>query len=210
MAREVAHHEVEDLIDHVVRDIVDVGVFQDQLAVHDQGEDLTARKKKIDVFLLRVVWWRSEKHLLESRDLLAKDFEIGCVPTRVRDVVVVEANLSEPLRWALIEEEVIVNRLVLLRILEAMGIVKTQVVTGALESAGYREFRKEWAPGLCGDPSEGYAFLLRLVFEELSLDLPGLYGEVGLSSLIPVPPAALRQVVDALNDLTAIDEFKGA
>jgi hypothetical protein len=98
----------------------------------------------------------------------------------------------------------LVNRLVLLRLLEAAGLRRPHVVTGGWESAGYREFR-DWAPELVhwdggGDPSEGYAFLLDLVFADLATELPGLYGPQGVSQLVPLPPATLRAVVEALDD----------
>ncbi len=49
------------------------------------------------------------------------------------------------------------------------------------------------------DESEGYAYLLQLVFDDLAIDLPGLYGKVGLTALIPVPTVTLRAVVEALD-----------
>ena len=49
------------------------------------------------------------------------------------------------------------------------------------------------------DPTEGYAALLRLVFDELAVDLPGLFGDVRLTSLVPVPAKTLRAVVEALD-----------
>jgi len=91
------------------------------------------------------------------------------------------------------------NRLVLLRHLEALGLRRPAVVTGGFSSLAYREFR-EFAPGLTGDATEGYAFLLQLVFDELAQDLPGLFGDVGLSRLFPIPPATLRATVEALDD----------
>jgi SAM-dependent methyltransferase len=93
----------------------------------------------------------------------------------------------------------LLNRMVLLRHLEALGLVKPAVVTGGWNAKGYRELR-EFAPGLMGDESEGYATLLQLVFDEQALDMPGLFGDVGLTRLFPVPPATLRAVVEALDD----------
>ena len=121
MAREIAHHEIEDLIDIVVRYIVDARVLQDQLAVHHEGEDLASRQKEIDVFSLAFVGWGRQEHFLECGDLLAKDFEIGCVPTRIRNVVIVEANLAESLRGALIEQKIIVGGLALLSDFRVVG-----------------------------------------------------------------------------------------
>ncbi|MGB8932434.1 MAG: BREX-6 system adenine-specific DNA-methyltransferase PglX [Anaeromyxobacteraceae bacterium] len=96
----------------------------------------------------------------------------------------------------------VLNRLVLLRHLEALGLSRPAVVVGGWNSAGYREFR-EFAPALTGqeggDGTEGYGTLLGWIFDELALDMPGLYGDVGLTRLFPVPPATLREVVEKLD-----------
>ncbi|WP_437320724.1 BREX-6 system adenine-specific DNA-methyltransferase PglX [Sorangium sp. So ce385] len=96
----------------------------------------------------------------------------------------------------------LVNRLVLLRHLEALGLSRPGVVTGGWNSKGYREFR-EFAPALCADgttdATEGYATLLQLVFDELAVDLPGVFGDVGLTRLFPVPAATLRDVIERLD-----------
>jgi Eco57I restriction-modification methylase len=98
----------------------------------------------------------------------------------------------------------LLNRLLLLRLLEEPGpdgtaLRRTAVLTRGWDSPGYKEFRAV-APALVrGDETEGYAFLLRLVFEDLATDLPGLYGPAGVADLVPVPTGTLRHVVDALN-----------
>lgn len=98
----------------------------------------------------------------------------------------------------------LLNRLVLLRLMEAPGpsgrpLRALAVVTGGWESRGYLDFR-ELAPQIArDDETEGYAFLLRLVFEDLATELPGLYGPAGVADLVPVPAATLRYVIDALN-----------
>jgi Eco57I restriction-modification methylase len=96
-----------------------------------------------------------------------------------------------------------INRLVLLRQLEAYGLSKPSILTGGWNSKGYREFR-EFAPTLCTngttDASEGYGTLLQLVFDELAVDIPGLFGNVGLTKLFPIPAATLREVVERLDD----------
>ncbi|MBI3929086.1 MAG: BREX-6 system adenine-specific DNA-methyltransferase PglX [Armatimonadetes bacterium] len=100
----------------------------------------------------------------------------------------------------------LLNRLVVLRQMEALDLVRVKVVTGGWDSPGYREFR-DLAPALLQDESEGYGTLLRLVYEELALDLPGLFGDVGVTSLVPVPSSTLRAVVEALDgdDLAQAD-----
>ena len=98
----------------------------------------------------------------------------------------------------------LLNRLVILRLMEEPGpngaaLRAPAVVTGGWESRAYEDFR-QLAPELVrGDVTEGYAFLLRLVFEDLATDLPGLYGPAGVADLIPVPAPTLRDVVDELN-----------
>lgn len=98
------------------------------------------------------------------------------------------------------------NRLVYLRLMEAAApredgtvLRREQVLTGGWESRGYRDFR-EFAPDLVrGDETEGYATLLQLIFDDLALDLPGLFGDVRLTALVPVPAATLRAAVEALD-----------
>jgi Eco57I restriction-modification methylase len=94
------------------------------------------------------------------------------------------------------------NRLVVLRVMEATGLRGERVVTGGWESSGYQTFR-ELAPALVqGEASEGFAFLLRLVCEELAVDLPGLFGGVamGVAELVPLPASTLRHMVEVLDD----------
>ncbi len=94
----------------------------------------------------------------------------------------------------------LLNRVLFLRLLEAAGLRSPHVVTGGWESRAYQDFRS-LAPALVrGDESEGYAFLLRLVFEDLATELPGLYGPAGIAELIPIPAATLRHVVEALDE----------
>jgi len=95
------------------------------------------------------------------------------------------------------------NRMIFLRLYEASGLARMEVLRGGYKSVAYKEFR-EWAPALLADETEGYATLLQLVFDELSQDLPGLFGNVGISALVPIPPATLQMVVEALND-SALD-----
>jgi hypothetical protein len=93
----------------------------------------------------------------------------------------------------------LLNRLVTLRLLEARGLARAPLLTGGWNSRGYRQFR-DFAPGLIDDETEGYEFVLQLVFDDLATDLPGLFGDVGVAALFPVPSKALRDVVEALDD----------
>lgn len=93
----------------------------------------------------------------------------------------------------------LLNRLVLVRHMEAVELSKPPVVTGGWNSKGYRELR-EFAPDLLGDETEGYGLLLQLLFDELALDLPGLFGDVGVTRLFRIPAGTLREVVERLDD----------
>ena len=92
----------------------------------------------------------------------------------------------------------LLNRLVLLRQIEAFDPHRPAVVKGGWNSSAYRQLQGH-APGLLGDETEGYAALLQVAFDELAVDLPGLFGEVGLTRLFPIPPATLRDVVRELD-----------
>jgi len=90
------------------------------------------------------------------------------------------------------------NRLVLLRLMEASGLQSSPVLTGGWHSRAYKDFREQ-VPALCNDESQGYQTLLGLVFGELAQELPGLFGAVGLIELVPMPPEMLRRLVEALD-----------
>ena len=94
----------------------------------------------------------------------------------------------------------LVNRLVMLRILEHHGLVAPAVVTGGMSSPAYEQELVHYAGPLGEDDTRGYRYLLETVFAELALELPGLFGSVGLTRFFPVPASAIRAVVEALND----------
>jgi hypothetical protein len=110
-------------------------------------------------------------------------------------------------RFVLEAAHTLVNRLVLLRHMEALSankkrserLVAIDVITKGWQSPAYRAWR-EHAHELCEDATEGYAALLGLVFAELAHDLPGLFGDVGLTRLFPIPARTLRDLIEALND----------
>lgn len=99
----------------------------------------------------------------------------------------------------------LLNRLLLLRLMEAPGpsgrpLREPAVVTKGWESPGYKAFR-ELAPSLrAGDETEGYQYLLKLVFDDLAIDLPGLFGPAGVADLVPIPSPTLRHVIVTLDD----------
>ncbi len=101
----------------------------------------------------------------------------------------------------------LLQRIVYLRLLEANKL-RPRVVTGGWNSPEYKAFR-EIAPdlvvpdksgGRLRDDSDGYTTLLQLIFDELALDIPGLFGTVRMTSLVPVPAATLRSIITAFDD----------
>ncbi len=117
--------------------------------------------------------------LVELHDATESAYQLS-IP-RVRDASLSEANRVRRARlegWPRLREDVektaahtLINRLVLLLLMEAGRRSTAQVVTGG------------W---VVGDPSEGYAFLLQMLFEELAGELPGLFGTNQVSDLVPV------------------------
>ena len=94
----------------------------------------------------------------------------------------------------------LLNRLVFLRVLEHHGVMAPAVVSGGWDSPAYEQEFVHYAGPLADDDTRGYQALLDVVFAELALELPGLFGPVGLTPLFPVPPSTLREVVEAIND----------
>ena len=94
------------------------------------------------------------------------------------------------------------NRVVLIKHLEALELSKPKVITGGWNSHGYRRLRDFGQALLLESDTEGYGLLVQLLFEELSLDLPGLFGEVGLERLFPLPHSTLRALIETLDDPT--------
>jgi hypothetical protein len=111
------------------------------------------------------------------------------------------SDAAERFRHAVVKRAAytLLNRMVYLRLLEASGLRKVPLVTGGWSARGYQDFR-DLAPDLTGDETEGYAHLLGLVFDELALDLPGLYGSAGIADLVPTPASTLRHLIETLDD----------
>ena len=96
----------------------------------------------------------------------------------------------------------VINRLVVIKLMEGLGLRRDKLVTGGTESRAYRDF-KALAPAIESvDDSEGYALLLDLLFRELAVELPGLFGDHGAAAalrLIRVPGYVLREVIKRLD-----------
>ncbi len=96
----------------------------------------------------------------------------------------------------------LLNRLVFLKLMEGMGLRKPLVLTGGWNSSGYRDFRALGATLARdeSDRSEGFSFLLKLIFEDLATELPGLFGSAGIADLIPVTDSLLQTIVEAFDN----------
>lgn len=154
--------------------------------LHDAGLDEAARTRRI-----RLQDWIAEQ--LRTQGMVKGKGK----PARDAEAFRLEAEKQAAYT--------LLNRLIMLRLMESTSppLRAPALITGGWESRAYKDFR-DLAPDLCQrsgrfDETEGYAFLLRLTFEELALELPGLYGPAGVADLIPIPPATLRFVIDALN-----------
>jgi SAM-dependent methyltransferase len=166
-------------------------------AIHDEADRQYRLSVPIAEAGLDETRWRQRKRIEEWLDERAR-------ATKPKNKTEWKATTERLLAQA--EKEAaatLVNRVVLLRHLEALGLSKPAVATGGWSSKGYREFR-EFAPTLCtngtADATEGYATLLQFLFDELAVDLPGLFGDVGLTRLFQIPAATLREVIDRLDD----------
>jgi len=97
------------------------------------------------------------------------------------------------------------NRLAVIKHLESMALLKPKLVTGGWQSAAFKEFR-DYAPEFLQEEDQGYGLLLRLVFDELAIDLSGLFGRGGLNGyveLVAMPAATLRYLVEELDKVEA-------
>ena len=91
------------------------------------------------------------------------------------------------------------NRIVVLRLMEESGLRAPAVVRGGSKSPGYQDFRDVAQALVREDETEGYGFLLGLIFEDLARELPGIFGPGGVADLVPMPAATLRHLVETLD-----------
>jgi hypothetical protein len=179
-AKELLSATVRDLRERLLRDIRDEAERRYRLSI-------PMRQSGLDDAQLRrrgrlESWIDKQERAAKPRN----DKERQSVRERILQQAVKQAGAT------------LINRLIVIRQLEAMGIAKPPIVTGGWASKGYQEFR-DFSRGLLADETEGYGCLLQIVFDELAMDLPGLFGDVGLIRLFPIPPATLREIVDRLD-----------
>jgi len=153
VAKSLLSSTIRELRGRLLRDIRDAAEADYRLSIraHDAGlgESKTIRRRRLDEWLderVRAAKPKNDKARAAARDRL----------------------LAQAVKEA---ASTLLNRLVLVRHMEALELIKPPVVTDGWNSKGFREFR-DFAPGLLGDETEGYDLLLRLLFDELALDLP--------------------------------------
>ncbi len=88
--------------------------------------------------------------------------------------------------------------LVFLRQLEACNVVERHTLTGGWQSPGYLEFRAS-EPDVPLDEHRSYSAALQRAFDDLGVQLPGLYAAVPLGRTFTPSGDNLRELVDALN-----------
>lgn len=156
-----------------------------KLAIKRADAVLTEEQRKKRV---RLEEWLDEQVRAGSRGVKEKDDQAR------------ERHLSEAIKLV---AATFLNRLVVVRQMETLGLLRSKVLFGGWSSSGYKDFR-DFAPEIRHLEGEGFPFLMQLIFDELSLELPGLFGPVGLEEFLPISVAMWR---DAVNTLEAKEEL---
>lgn len=209
-ARRLLSSTIRGLRERLLADLHDATESAYRLAVRarDAGLDEAhrARRARLEAWLDEQV--RAQEEQLPAAKAskpskkTAKKKASQKKPKRATEVRTREDFLRDAVKQA---AYTLLNRLVILRLMEAAKLRSPAVVMGGFESSSYRDFR-QLAPDLVrqlegvDDATEGYALLLQLVFEDLATELPGIYGSAGIADLIPTPASTLRHVVDALDE----------
>ena len=139
-----------------------------------------------------------EEHRMKRQRLEAWLDEQARSESRSKQETVAQARERHRLTAEKLAAATFLNRIVVIKHMEALELLKPKVVKG-WQSPGYREFR-DFAPALLKDDTEGFNTLLQLLYDELAQELPGLFGDVGVTGLFPIPAATLRAVIEALDN----------
>jgi hypothetical protein len=140
-----------------------------------------------------------EEHRMKRQRLEVWLDEQARSESRSKQETVAQARERHRLTAEKLAAATFLNRIVVIKHMEALELLKPKVVTGGWQSPGYREFR-EFATALLKDDTEGFSTLLQWLYDELAQELPGLFGDVGVTGLFPIPAATLRAVIEALDN----------
>lgn len=181
-----------------------------ELTAEVKGEyqlDLAADKAKLPA-ARREKRARLEASLLERARVAPKSQPKSQPKAAKGKATVGEVDAGE-LRLAATEAaHTLLNRLVFLRILEHHGVVKPALVTGGWDSPAFAQEFAHYGAAFKDEPSRGYLALLDVIYADLALDLPALFGPVGVTALFPIPVPTLRAVLDLLAE-PALDSAWG-
>lgn len=94
----------------------------------------------------------------------------------------------------------LLNRLLILRLMEAAGLHSGDLVSKGWGSDVFRNLRFFALEIAQNDDTEGLSFWLQMTFDEFAIEMPGLYGDAGVSDCIPVRAQTFRVVIEAFAD----------
>ncbi|MEI9942161.1 MAG: BREX-6 system adenine-specific DNA-methyltransferase PglX [Pseudomonadota bacterium] len=184
-AKEALRKGVRGLRERLILELTNEAKSEYQLDIPSDKAKLTARRREHRS--------RLEASLLERSRLATKS------PSKAK-AKLAEVDALE-LRLAATEAaHTLLNRLIFLRILEHHRVLKPALVTGGWDSPAFAHEFSNYGAEFKSEPSRGYLPLLEAVYAELALDLPALFGPVGVTALFPVPVPTLRAVLELVND----------
>lgn len=184
-AKEALRKGVRGLRERLILELTNEAKSEYQLDIPSDKAKLTARRREHRN--------RLEASLLERSRLAAKS--PSKAKTKSGEVDALELRLA-----ATEAAHTLLNRLIFLRILEHHGVLKPALITGGWDSPAFAQEFSNYGGEFKSEPSRGYLPLLEAVYAEMALDLPALFGPVGVSALFPVPVPTLRAVLELVND----------
>jgi hypothetical protein len=184
-AKEALRKGVRGLRERLILELTNEAKSEYQLDIPSDKAKLTARRSEHRN--------RLEASLLERSRLATKS--PSKAKTKSGEVDALELRLA-----ATEAAHTLLNRLIFLRILEHHGVLKPALVTGGWDSPAFAQEFSNYGAEFKSEPSRGYLALLEAVYAELALDLPALFGPVGVTALFPVPVPTLRAVLELVNE----------
>lgn len=93
----------------------------------------------------------------------------------------------------------LLNRLVILRQMEARGLRKVKLISQGPEAGPFKN-SAEFFTALIQGEDRGFGYLLDQVWDELALELPALFAYNPVHQTVPVPGASLVEILTRLSD----------